>query len=54
MAQISIPDDQINNAVRSIVKDLGLVPREDLRAYCPPLDDVRKDYFRNHSKGSVT
>ena len=50
MAQISIPDDQINNAVRSIVKDLGLVPREDLRAYCPPLDDVRKDYFRNHSK----
>ena len=33
MAQISIPDDQINDAVLAIVKNLDLVPREDLRAY---------------------
>ena len=50
MAQISIPDDQINDAVLAIVKNLDLVPREDLQAYCPPLDEVRKDYFMNHSK----
>jgi hypothetical protein len=52
MAQLNIPipDEQINLAVMEVVKKLDLVPREDLRAYCPPLDDVRKDYFRNHSK----
>lgn len=52
MARLSIPipDEQISSAVMEVVKKLDLVPREDLRAYCPPLDDVRKDYFRNHSK----
>lgn len=53
MAQISIPDDQINDAVLAIVKNLDLVPSEDLRAYCPPLDKVRRDYFRNHSKAWI-
>ncbi|NMV54027.1 DUF771 domain-containing protein [Lactobacillus reuteri] len=50
MAQLYISKEQINSAVREAAKELDLVPREDLRAYCPPLDDVRKDYFRNHSK----
>lgn len=52
MAQLSIPipDEQIKSAVMETVRKLDLVPREDLRAYCPPLDKVRKDYFRNHSK----
>lgn len=50
MAQLTIPDDQINEAVLATVKQLDLVPRKDLKAYCPPLDKVRKDYFMNHSK----
>ena len=35
MAQLTIPDEQINDAVLAIVKSLDLVPRENLRAYCP-------------------
>ena len=39
MAQLSIPipDEQISSAVMEVVKKLDLVPREDLRAYCPRL-----------------
>lgn len=52
MAQLSIPipDEQISSAVMEAVKKLDLVPRENLLGYRPPLDDVRKDYFNNHSK----
>lgn len=50
MMSISIPDDQLDKAVLMAVKKLDLVPKHDLEAYCPPLDKVRKDYFRNHSK----
>ena len=42
MAQISSPDDQINNAVRSIVKDLGLVPKSDLKGITWDINEFRK------------
>ena len=48
--QVVIPDEQINNAVKEYVKSLDLVPRKTYEAYRPILDDVRKDYFLNHSK----
>lgn len=50
MAQLTISDDQINDAVIAAVKKFDLVPRKNYEAYQPSLDSVRKDYFCNHSK----
>lgn len=53
MLSILVPDEQIKSAVKTVAKDLGLVPRDNLLAYCPPLEKVRKDYFRNHTKAWI-
>jgi len=48
--EIAVPDEPIEKAVLKAVKKYDLVPREDLLAYRPSLESVRKDYFCNHSK----
>lgn len=50
MAEISIPDDQIDTAVLTVVKRLDLVPKEDKIGKKISLDDFRKEYCLNHSK----
>lgn len=48
--EIAVSDEPIRQAVLEAVKDFDLVPREDMLAYRPSLESVRKDYFCNHSK----
>lgn len=50
MLALSVPDEQLNEAVMTAVKKLDLVPRESKRAKKISLDEFRKAYCFNHSK----
>lgn len=42
MAQISIPDEQLDSAVREVIKEMNLVPADDLKGRTWDIDEFRK------------